>query len=146
MIRGTRLMYAFMRSAIRAAALSLLVAACASDELREPFPAEWHRQLTGVYDGTLISGGAEERVTTRLLSQPDGRVVGVYFYTVRDSNDTGSLTDCRADGFGDLSCIWTDKFGSGPLRLRFNDDLDAFTGNWGTNRIEPDYFWNGKRS
>lgn len=146
MIRGTRLMMAFVRSGIVAAAMSLFLTACASDQARDPFPEEWHRQLTGVYDGLLFSGGAEERVTTRLLSQPDGRVVGVYFYTVRDSNDTGSLTDCRADGFGELSCIWTDKFGSGPLRLKFNDDLDEFDGVWGSKQVKPGYFWNGKRS
>ncbi|MEQ8710779.1 MAG: hypothetical protein RIC36_17490 [Rhodospirillales bacterium] len=139
-------MYVSVQSVVLAGMMSLLLAACASDDARDPFPEQWHRQLTGVYDGTLISGGKEERVTTRLLSQPDGRVVGVYFFTVRDSNDTGSLTDCRADGFGDLSCIWTDKFGSGPVRLKFSDDLDRFSGTWGTTELKPDYFWNGKRN
>ena len=72
-------MYAFVRPVVLAAATSLLLAACASDSAREAFPEQWHRQLTGVYDGSLISGDREEQVTTRLLSQPDGRVVGVYF-------------------------------------------------------------------
>lgn len=105
----------------------------------------------GTYAGTIWSG---ERVPvfTTFYPQPLGdkkQIYGTFIYQEKDYWVTGSLSDCQFHPDQQILCHWHDKYGSGVMKVRFDNNFESFEGNWGTYcGIAPDasyLIWNGKR-
>ncbi|ATU92084.1 hypothetical protein [Phyllobacterium zundukense] len=100
----------------------------------------------GRFCGEMISSGDYQDVETLLNVDRDGRIAGRYELDEPDGRVEGTLTEKDSAGTS-RTLVWTDKYGTGLLELKFSDDYKGFKGRWGgsnNGRFEaPSHSWNG---
>ena len=102
-----------------------LVAACAA----------WHGLVTGYYAGDVRSTNAEW-AETWIEDTPAG-LGGRYVIHEKDGDVPGTLTPVRDEGCDTALFRWTDRYGTGLMRLRFRPVQHCFEGAWGRETINP---------
>jgi len=102
----------------------------------------------GTYTGTIFSGDIVPVFTT-FYPKPLGdkkQIYGTFMYQERDYWVTGSLSDCQFNSDYQILCHWHDKYGSGVMKVHFDNQFESFDGNWGTYcGMESNFVWTGKR-
>lgn len=105
-------------------------------------------RLAGRYCGVIVSGGEELPGLTE-FSVAGEEISGDYIFLDTSNGDAptpGTLSECSFADDGELSCLWTDNFGSGSLTVRFAEDADSFSGYWSPPETNGVFFpWNGVR-
>ncbi|MCO4319683.1 hypothetical protein M8997_021065 [Phyllobacterium sp. 21LDTY02-6] len=124
-------------------AVAALIVLCAgTDAASAASPA-------GRYCGEVISSGDYQDVLTSLNVEIDGRISGTYKLDGPNGRTDGTLAEQEAGSAGERTLVWTDKFGTGLLRLRFLGDFEGFKGVWGGSRDgrfdAPAHSWTGTR-
>ena len=131
------------------AAFDILRGPLLAAALLSPALAQTSHTVDGKYCGRLFSSGELKEVVTRLTTGDTGQLSGSYEFA-----DDGQLTQgtLRQDGLlrhrgGDITytLVWTDKYGTGQLVIRFRADGYAFAGTWGFGDDEPSHQWDGAR-
>jgi hypothetical protein len=102
----------------------------------------------GRFCGEMISSGDYQDVETSFNVDRDGHVAGSYELDEPDGRVEGTLTE--KDGAGpSRTLVWTDKYGTGLLDLKFSDDYKEFKGRWGGSKNgrfdAASHSWNGIR-
>jgi hypothetical protein len=134
---------------------TLLLAIAVPTALAE---TDWLRAVTGSYRGDVSGEDYRDPVITEFFLTPEGTVVGSYLI-VESSEDgisepidgesvgvvLGALTDCEAIMVAQLSCTWHDRYGSGSLKLTFDEDFSGFEGRWNLDSDPATYPWTGAR-
>lgn len=103
----------------------------------------------GTYVGTLYSAGIVPVFTT-FYPQPmdeQKQMYGTFMYQENDDWVTGSLSRCQSLPDRQTICQWHDKYGTGIMDIRFDEQYQSFDGSWGTYcGTRPDLIWNGKKA
>ena len=60
----------------------------------------------------------------------EGEVWGKYSYKYQNKNYKGSFYEGKLEGVN-LKIFWTDKFGEGWLKVKFDEKFYTFDGEWG---------------
>ncbi len=98
---------------------------------------------TAHYCGKLLSSGRLVDVETSLQVDRQGRISGTYRFDDDETTTTGSLSEIQAGGGWQHTLLWTDRYGTGSLTIRFTSDYSHFEGLWGPQDAAPSYTWNG---
>ena len=109
----------------------VLAAACAG----------WHPQVTGAYPGLVESDGIK-RIDTWIELAPDGRLQGRYTLHEPTRDVQGVLAPVGDEDCDVALFRWTDVYGTGMVRLRFDPDRHCFEGAWGQATVNPALVWN----
>lgn len=96
------------------------------------------------YRGSVQSGGTYLPIVTTLYKDSRGQIVGEYVIHEDRSKTYGSLSQFTPIGEDTAKFTWTDKYGSGKLRILFSSNLEEFTGFWGQDE-RTNYRWTGIR-
>ncbi len=101
--------------------------------------AGWHAGVTGYYPGEVESRGIKP-IDTWIEDTPAG-LSGHYVLHEPERDVPGTL-----EALGDVECgvaqfRWTDLYGSGVARLRFDLDRHCFDGNWGNEQVLAALVW-----
>lgn len=107
----------------------VLVAACGA----------WHGAAAGSYGGEVESRGMKS-IDTWLEETPAG-LSGRYVLHEESRDVTGTLDPLGDDGCEVAEFRWTDLYGSGIVRLKFNPATHCFEGTWGTAQPQPSLIW-----
>ena len=102
--------------------------------------AMWHGQVTGYYDGRVVSDG-EKSIETWLEVAPTGLLAGRYVLHEATRDVTGTLEAVGDEGCHTAIFRWTDVYGTGLARLTFDPERKCFDGAWGGNTIVPELVW-----
>ncbi|WP_120497347.1 hypothetical protein [Kiloniella sp. EL199] len=113
--------------------------------LTKIFPENWHQSISGVYQGSLLNNDMTSSVTTTLTKTTENKVIGSYQFDDAGKIEQGNLINCHPNKYGQLSCEWQDSYGAGIMKVKFNDSLDQFEGEWGIEKIDPLFYWTGKK-
>ena len=96
------------------------------------------------YEGQVFNGDDMDPLLTTFTV--DGKnISGTYVIEEEDGFETGKLSDCKFEGEYTVTCIWSDKYGSGFARILFAADYRAFNGFWGNTADATVFPWNGVR-
>lgn len=126
-----------------AAALALLLAGCAA-QTGDSMTASGPSPMVGTFDGKIMSNSLIPAMT-RIAQDKDMSLRGDYLMHESGGDVPGKLSSCKPTGERGLRCRWTDKYGSGTLRVTFNEDFSAFEGTWSADGSTKNYAWNGAR-
>ena len=107
----------------------LLAAACAG----------WHGVVAGHYRGEVESQGTKS-VDTWIEETPAG-LAGSYVLHERSRDVVGTLEALGEEGCNVGLFRWTDIYGAGVARLRFDPARRCFEGSWGRERVNPQLVW-----
>ena len=110
-------------------AVLALAAACAG----------WHASAAAHYAGEVQSEGPKA-IDTWLEDTPAG-LAGTYVLHEPTRDVQGTL-----EALGDEDCNvslfrWTDLYGTGTARLRFDPARHCFAGSWGRTSVNPVLTW-----
>ena len=108
--------------------------------------SNWLSIINGTFSGLLESDGSSVDVETTFNYFGREPFSGSYIYAESGKLVRGSLNNCDSKIKRYLSCTWSDKHGSGPLEIKFSQDLRSFYGNWApSSNPNETYPWNGTR-
>tara|TARA_B100000700_G_scaffold314504_1_gene401183 strand:- start:3428 stop:3853 length:426 start_codon:yes stop_codon:yes gene_type:complete len=108
--------------------------------------SNWLSIINGTFSGLLESDGSSVDVETTFNYFGREPFSGSYIYAESGKLVRGSLNNCDSKIKRYLSCTWSDKHGSGPLEIKFSQDLRSFHGNWAPSSNPDETFpWNGTR-
>jgi hypothetical protein len=102
-------------------------------------------KIDGKYCGVAWSGGELVEVVTRFETRADGLLVGSYDFADFGETTSGTLREYLKQSDDKRTLIWVDKYGTGQLVIRFDENRSSFTGHWGVYIETPTFPWNGKR-
>lgn len=102
--------------------------------------AAWYPAATGYYPGTVESDGMKP-IETWIEQAPDGRLQGRYTLHEPTRQVQGTLDPVGDDGCEVAVFRWTDIYGTGLARLRFDTGRHCFEGAWGRETILPQLVW-----
>ena len=125
----------------------LLIVATAAVAQAEPGePLEWFHWAIGSYQSDIHSAGELLKGTTIFEINQQGDLAGSYTFEEKDSLVEGILFPCTAQSAPHrVSCVWTDKYGTGKLDIQFEEGFKSFYGSWQTDGHPEKYEWNGRR-
>jgi hypothetical protein len=84
-------------------------------------------------------------VVTRLTTRRDtGLLAGSYEFSDEGQTTRGTLMQYQ-QGDDTRPLIWTDKYGTGQLVIRFDQSRNAFSGKWGSGSGTALHQWDGTR-
>ncbi len=96
------------------------------------------------YEGLVFNGDNMDALLTTFTV--DGKSIsGTYVIEEEAGFETGNLNSCKFEGEYTVTCLWTDKYGSGFARILFAADYRAFNGFWGQTPETTVFPWNGIR-
>ena len=107
----------------------LLAASCAS----------WHGQVVGHYRGEVESQGPKAIDTW--LEETQAGLAGTYVLHEPTREVTGTLEALGDDDCNVALFRWTDLYGTGIARLRFDPTRHCFEGSWGRAQVNPQLTW-----
>ena len=96
----------------------------------------WHGMAAGYYAGQVESSGQIQAVETWIERTPQG-LAGRYVLKEPGRDVPGTLEPLGDEGCETALFRWTDLYGTGLLRLRFNLPQRCFEGAWGVTAINP---------
>lgn len=99
----------------------------------------------GHYCGKLLSSGKLVDVETTLQVDAQGHISGTYRFDDEGKITVGSLSEVGTAGGAERVLRWFDRYGMGPLTIRFTSDYQRFEGLWAPQDAAPGYTWNGGR-
>lgn len=108
-------------------------------------PAAAQPVIDGLYCGSAISGGELVEVRTRFTMRGDGLLEGVYDFADEGETTSGTLNEFTKASDLARTLVWTDKYGTGSLRITFDETGLSFDGLWGAGLGAPVFRWDGKR-
>ncbi|HLJ05855.1 MAG TPA: hypothetical protein VKT26_06265 [Acetobacteraceae bacterium] len=98
----------------------------------------------GPWRGPVWNGPGLEMMDTDFSFGPDGSLTGHYHVFDTDPFD-GTLTDFQQTGHCEANFVWTDRFGTGTVHIRFEPEIGRFIGNWGGQGVAPTLEFDGFR-
>jgi len=98
----------------------------------------------GPWRGPVWNGPGLEMMDTDFSFGPDGSLTGHYHVFDTDPFD-GTLTDFQQTGHCEANFVWTDRFGTGTVHIRFEPEIGRFIGNWGGQGLAPTLEFDGFR-
>lgn len=98
----------------------------------------------GPWRGPVWNGPGLEVMDTDFSFGPDGALIGHYHVFDTDPFD-GTLTDFQQTGHCEANFVWTDRYGTGTVHIRFEPEIGRFIGNWGGQGIVPTLEFDGFR-
>ncbi len=137
-----------MKFAIASVLMPLLMGAAAVPSAIEvPWSAV---AMQGLYTGELSGEDYSAPVITELFLIDEDELLGSYFVEAPLDSETtelvlGVLSDCELVSSHRLNCLWSDRFGSGTLKLTFTEDYQSFEGQWSPDLENAAYPWGGER-
>lgn len=127
-------------------ALLLVVVAASSAQAAPGEPLEWFHWATGTYRSDIRSSGELLKGDTTFEINQLGDLAGRYTFEERDTLVEGILFPCTARSTPPrVSCVWSDKYGTGTLDVQFEDDFRSFYGSWQADGQPEKLEWNGRR-
>ena len=114
---------------------SMAAGARAEDDSPQP--------LAGSYQGQVLNGDDFDPVLTAFSRNAEGRWSGSYAIGEEEGIETGTLDECGWEAAYLLSCTWTDRYGTGSVRVLFSTDYRIFRGFWGTDPSDTRMAWDG---
>ncbi len=106
----------------------------------------WLSRINGTYSGILESDGSPVDAETTFNYFGKKPFRGSFLYAESGNLVKGSLANCSPMDQRYLSCIWSDKYGSGSLNIYFTEDLNSFKGHWSPSSNPSEiYSWEGSR-
>ncbi len=105
---------------------------------------EWYSDIAGTYYGTLFASGYYMPVVTTFFFEDDV-LHGEYVMNEEGTMTQGELINIT---FGEdylITCMWTDKYGSGPVFFVFTDNCAGFEGYWSSDSGPASYNWRGHK-
>ena len=120
--------------------LVLLAAGAAPAADADPLPTG---PLPGAYQGQVYNADNLDPVLTVFFRDAGNRWRGTYAVGEDEGFEAGTLDECRWDADYLLRCRWTDKYGSGVVRMLFAADYRSFRGFWGTQSNDTFLPWDG---
>ena len=106
--------------------------------------AEWYSDIAGTYYGTLFSSGLYFSVVTTFFFEDDV-LHGEYVMREEGTLTPGAFSEIT---FGEdylVTCMWTDKHGSGPVYFVFTENCIGFSGFWSSSCDPASYTWTGRK-
>jgi len=125
---------------IAGAALVLLATGHALAEEADVAPSG---PLPGAYQGQVYNADNLDPVLTVFFRDASDRWRGTYAVGENEGFEAGTLDECHWDADYLLRCRWTDKYGSGVVRMLFAADYRSFRGFWGTQSNDTFLPWDG---
>ena len=108
--------------------------------------SNWLSTINGTFSGLIESDGSSVETETTFNYFGREPFSGSYIYAESGKLVKRSLNNCASKKKRYLSCTWSDKHGSGPLEIKFSQDLRSFYGNWAPSSNPDETFpWNGTR-
>lgn len=101
--------------------------------------------IAGSYRGEVLSGQKMAAATTTFSQLDDDQLLGAYVIESKDGDLVGTLSSFVWETRYVLECKWTDKNGSGYLRMLFSANYAMFFGFWGMEEGETNGPWIGVR-
>lgn len=98
----------------------------------------------GPWRGPVWNGPGLQVMDTDFSFGPDGSLTGHYRVFDADPFD-GTLTDFQQTGHCEANFVWTDRYGSGTVHIRFEPEIGRFIGNWGGQGLVPTLEFDGFR-
>ena len=95
--------------------------------------------------GRLMNREVSSEHVTILRIRPDKTLAGEYTFADGETDSQGTLKEIP-DNDGDpltATLRWTDPYGTGLLKIRFDADYKSFEGKWGSGENTPDQLWFG---
>ncbi len=108
-------------------------------------PHSVNLDILGDFQGTLRSSGQSLQVQTSFFQEDSGQVSGTYVMYEEDGEIEGTLSEFQWEDRFVVLCRWTDKYGTGWLRMLFSGYYDSFSGYWGLEEDTTDQEWSGIR-
>lgn len=105
----------------------------------------WLQRINGTFNSQLFNAGSMSSGETTLNFAGSVPFGGTYRFADKGAQTAGTLADCKAAGQRVINCTWSDKYGSGPLQLKFAEDYASFEGYWNSGAALPQYRWSGTR-
>lgn len=99
--------------------------------------------LPGAYQGQVYNGDNLDPVLTVFFRDGSARLRGTYAVGEDEGFQAGALEDCGWDADYLLRCRWTDRHGTGIVRMLFSADYRSFRGFWGTGNDDTFLPWDG---
>ncbi len=124
--------------------LAFILAGCQT--ATKPISAKeaFQAKLVGTYKGIIASGTMDSPGTTRFSQDNNGNVSGSYEYADEHKvTALGTLKDCKLVSELNLHCHWTDKYGTGDLKITFDASMTKFNGKWNFKGSNVAYPWSG---
>lgn len=89
---------------------------------------------------TTFSGGGTQPLTAQYHWQESQPQYG------EPHREHGTLHTCSLAESRNLTCTWTDRFGSGRFEAQFSADFNSFKGAWGNDRqVFSGHKWTGEK-
>ena len=100
-------------------------------------------QIAGTYTGVVFNGDNVDQVMTTLLFNESGELVAEYAMGEEAGLAMGKLSNFRREGEYTFVADWSDKYGTGVLRMLFSSNFKLFYGLWGKTSNDTILPWNG---
>ena len=124
----------------------LLVATAVVAQAGPGEPLEWFHWAIGSYQSDIHSAGELLKGNTTFEINQQGDLAGNYTFEEKDTLVEGILFPCTAKSAPPrVSCVWTDKYGTGRLDIQFEEGFKSFYGSWQTDGHPEKFDWNGRR-
>ena len=101
--------------------------------------------VEGLYCGIAMSGGEHVEVRTRFTTLADGLLEGTYDFADQGKTTSGKLREYAKTSDRERTLIWVDRYGTGQLKITFDQTGGSFDGMWGIKTTAPAFRWDGKR-
>jgi len=98
----------------------------------------------GSWRGPVWNGPGLQVMDTEFNVAPDGTLTGRYYVYDTDPFD-GTLTEFSQTGRCEADFVWTDRYGTGTVHIRFEPEFGRFIGDWGVQGIAPTLEFDGFR-
>ncbi len=126
--------------------LAFVLAGCQT--ATKPISAKevFQAKLVGTYKGSIASGVVDAPGVTRFSQDAGGKISGAYEYADENKvTSTGTLKNCKLVSDLILHCQWTDKYGTGDLKITFDANATQFKGAWHFKGSNDTYPWTGAK-
>ena len=97
-----------------------------------------------IWRGPVWNGPGLQVMDTDFSFGPDGSLTGHYHVFDTDPFD-GTLTDFQPTGHCEANFVWTDRYGTGTVHIRFEPEIGRFIGTWGGQGMAPTLEFDGFR-
>ena len=108
--------------------------------------SNWLSSINGTFFGLVSTGNALVDIETTFNYFGSEPFSGSYIYANSGKLIRGVLNNCVSKNKRYLICTWSEKYSSGPLEIKFSQNLRSFNGNWALSANPNQEFpWNGTR-
>ena len=87
--------------------------------------------ILGTYRGKILHWGRFHPISTTFHRDAQRGLAGSYVIAEEEGPSTGDLTEFRLESKYTALFSWSDKDGTGTVRIVFSEDFEFFTGFWG---------------